>query len=73
MAIGCDVDEATEYFEWLDGLRASGAVNMLGARPLLAEEFGLDRRLSAVVWSAWSKTFAKGVPAKERAVKACQE
>lgn len=65
----CDRDSVEQYFEWLDELRASGAVNMSGARPLLAEEFGLDRALSTAVHAAWMQSYDGESSAADRAAK----
>jgi hypothetical protein len=48
-----------EQLEFLDGLRASGATNMFGARPYLIQEFGLDKNEAAEVLSEWMETFAE--------------
>lgn len=70
MHADCNSDEATEYFEFLDDLRASGKVNMFAARPYLMEAFGLDGDLAASVISAWMETFDRVVPAQDRAEQA---
>jgi hypothetical protein len=46
-------------FEFLDNLRESGQINMFGASPVIAEVFGLDKKLSREVVSAWMKNFGK--------------
>ena len=63
-------DAAAQYFEYLDDIRASGAVNMFGARPHLMEVFGLSGDLAGAVLSSWMKTFKRDVPAAERAAQA---
>ena len=42
-----------EYFQFLNELRESGDINMLGASPYLQAEFGLDRREARRVLSDW--------------------
>ncbi len=51
--------EVTDCFQWLDDLRESGRVNMLGAYPLLAEAFLLDRDVAKRVWVAWAESFGQ--------------
>lgn len=46
-------------FEFLDNLRESGQINMFGASPVIAEVFGLDKKSSREVVSAWMKNFGK--------------
>ena len=48
-----------EEFEYLTELRDSGAVNMFGAAPYLAEEFGLDRREAKQVLLEWMRWVEK--------------
>lgn len=45
-------------FRYLDHLRLSGEVNMMGAGPYLQAEFGLDRheaRKVVVEWMHWTQ------------------
>lgn len=62
--------EMIEYFEWLDTLRSTGGANMFGARPLLAEHFGLDRKSSSAIHAEWMRTFDGETPLEARAAKA---
>ena len=55
-----------EHFRYLDDLRESGETNMFGARPYLAEEFGLDKTFSGAVLSAWMDTFDPGLTPEQR-------
>jgi len=48
-----------KMFEFLDNLRESGQINMFGASPVIAEVFGLDKKDSREVVSAWMKNFGK--------------
>jgi len=57
------VDEATkEYYEFLDELRESGATNMFGAAPYLAEEFGMGKHEARKVLSGWMESFSERHP-----------
>lgn len=47
----------TEYFEYLDDLRESGATNMFGAGAYLQDAFDLSRRDASAVLSEWMRTF----------------
>lgn len=62
------MDRMIEYFEYLDGLRASGVTNMFGAAPFLAREAGLDIKEARKVLSKWQKTYDPGKSADERAM-----
>ncbi len=46
-----------EMFDYLNSLRESGAVNMFGARPYLAEQFELSKSESSYVLQKWMKNF----------------
>lgn len=46
-----------KMFDYLNGLRESGAVNMFGARPYLAKQFELDKRESMTVLTKWMENF----------------
>lgn len=63
-----DQEQLTEWFEYLDGLRTSGATNMFGAAPFLAEEFGITRGEAHSVLSKWMETFGDDSPAKRAAL-----
>ena len=52
-------EELVKHFRFLDELRESGAVNMFGAPPVLAEAFGLSDADAKAIWSRWASTFAK--------------
>lgn len=56
----------TEFFEYLDKLRASRTTNMFAAGSLLRAEFGLDRETAGAVLGAWMKSL-DGKSAKVRA------
>ncbi len=51
-----------KMFEYLDDLRESGVVNMFGARPYVAREFGLSSQEASAVLSEWMKTFSDRHP-----------
>ena len=48
-----------EYFDFLMGLRDSGAINMFGAAPYLSAEFGLGKHEARQVLLAWMESFDK--------------
>lgn len=48
-----------EHIDFLDDLRESGVTNMFGARPYLAERFGLDRQESSKIHQYWMESFGK--------------
>lgn len=50
-------DFEIKCFDWLENLRKSGAINMFGARPYLAEAFNLDKRDSARILSKWMENY----------------
>lgn len=64
------MEKLTEYFEYLDGLRASGITNMFGAAPFLAIEAGLDIKEARTVLRKWQKTFDPTKSADARAAEA---
>jgi hypothetical protein len=45
-----------EYFEFLEDLRDSGSINMMGAPRELQYEFGLDRAEAREVFSKWCES-----------------
>ena len=45
-----------EYFEFLEDLRDSGSINMMGAPRELQYEFGLDRAEARDVFSKWCES-----------------
>lgn len=53
----------TEYFEYLDALRETGAVNMFGAGTYLRDEFGLNRKESRDIIIEWMQTYSERHPA----------
>ena len=65
-----EVEEMEEVFEYLDGLRESGATNMWGARPYVEGEFGFDKQKAGKLLSAWMKTFDGKLSVEERVKKA---
>ncbi len=68
-----DQDDVEQWFEWMDEVRASGCTNTLGLRPLLAEEFGLDKKLSGWAHVAWMKSFNPMEPVAKRAAWAIEQ
>lgn len=51
--------EIRPEFEYLNIMRDSGSINMFGAAPHLAEEFGLDRREAKQVLLEWMQWVSK--------------
>ncbi len=68
-----DKDDVEEWFEWMDELRASGCTNTFGMRPLLAQQFDLDRKVSAWAHVAWMKSFNPMEPVAKRAAWAIEQ
>ena len=60
-------DHVEEYFAYLDALRESGVTNMFGARPYLAEEFGLREDFAERVLTQWMRSFDRDKSPAERA------
>jgi hypothetical protein len=56
-----------EYFEYLDGLRASGITNMYGGAEYLRAEFPkMHKRDSYKILSRWMETFGeRGCPGRD--------
>jgi len=52
-------EDLVEMFQFLDGLRDSGVVNMFGAAPYLEENFFIGVRLARKVLQAWMETYGK--------------
>lgn len=50
-------EDLTEYFDFLDDLRESGATNMFGAVPYLMEEFILDKDEALNILSKWMESY----------------
>ena len=48
-----------DMLTFLDALRESGATNMFGAGPYVAEAFGLDKREARDVVLYWMDTFGE--------------
>lgn len=59
-------DQVSEFFSFLDDLRAGAKINMFGAGPYLREEFGITRDESDVIMKAWFKSDLR-IPARDRA------
>ena len=61
-------DEFARYFEYLDNLRLSGAVNpWFGAAPYLQANFGLEQPVARMVCDRWRATFNTVQTPAERA------
>lgn len=64
--------QLTQYFKYLDELRASGATNMWGAAAWLERAFKLRPKQANDITSLWQKTFSTKLTLEER-VKVAQE
>lgn len=51
--------EWTEYYQYLEDLRASGDTNMYGAAPYLQRDFGLKKGEARDVLSSWMDNYAR--------------
>ena len=47
-----------EHLKFLDNLRESGKINMLGAVPYLQRAFKLERKAASAIWAYWTETFS---------------
>lgn len=52
-----DKEILTETFEFLDGLRESGATNMFGAAPYVQADIGVSSKDARKLLSLWMDTF----------------
>lgn len=59
MGIDLKADQTQKIFAYLDAVRESGSINMFGAAPYVAEEFGLTRQEAKDYVLAWMKNFGK--------------
>ena len=48
-----------EMFEFLNELRESGTINMFGAGPILAFEFGLDNNEARSILREWMESYER--------------
>ena len=58
------------FFQFIDQLRASGAVKLFGASPHLAEAFGLPKAEARAITAEWMRTFDCDKTAEQRAARA---
>ena len=49
--------EEKKYFDYLNGLRDSGATNMFGATPYLMEKYDLSRSVARSTLLKWMENF----------------
>ena len=49
-------DKYLEYFVYLDELRESGTINMMGAPRELQNEFGLNKIQAREIFQLWTET-----------------
>ena len=50
-------DKYLEYFVYLDELRESGTINMMGAPRELQNDFGLDKVEARKIFGLWAEQF----------------
>ena len=50
-------DEYLEYFVYLDELRESGTINMMGAPRELQNDFGMDKIEARKIFQLWTEQF----------------
>ena len=48
-----------KYYDYLDALRETGAINMFGASVYIEKEFNVDHKLAISILSDWMQTFSK--------------
>ena len=51
------MDKYLEYFVYLDNLRQSGTINMMGAPRELQNDFGLDKVEARKIFGLWANQF----------------
>ena len=52
------MDENLAYFRYLDELRESGTINMMGAPRELQYEFDIDKLEARKIFGLWTKQFS---------------
>ena len=52
------MDENLPYFRYLDELRESGEINMMGAPRELQYEFEMDKTEARKIFQLWTKQFS---------------
>jgi hypothetical protein len=67
-----DLKTLSNYFEYLDKLRASGRVNMFDGSSELVREFDIPRSTATVSLLAWIETYDSDKGAATRAEEACR-
>ena len=60
---GYEPEFVQKVFEYLDFLRETGAANMFGAAPFVADEFDLDKRDARKFLTKWMETYGERHPA----------
>ena len=50
-------DKYLEYFVYLDKLRESGTINMMGAPRELQNDFGMDKIEARKIFQLWTEQF----------------
>lgn len=49
------IEDDSMYYAYLNDLKESGSINMLGARPYLIQEFDLSKGYASEVLNNWMK------------------
>ena len=52
------MDKYLPYFRYLDELRESGEINMMGAPREMEHEFGLDKAEARKIFGLWTEQFS---------------
>jgi len=50
-------EDESEYFTWLNELRASGVCNMFEAPQRLQDEFGMPKQIAMQIFKEWAANF----------------
>ena len=64
--LGLSAKQLTDYFDYLDNLRESGATNMFGAGAYLERDMELSKNIARTVLAAWMETFDNELSMEER-------
>ena len=52
-------EQLANYFDYLDGLRESGATNMFGATAYLVKEYSIKTNVASQALMLWMQTFRR--------------
>ncbi len=59
-------DELIDYYYFLDALRESGATNMYGATPYLADEYDMSEKYAKKILVKWMTSYDPDKTPEER-------